>query len=447
MGRLHCILLLTPDVARQRTFYETQLGLGIARAEESITSFAVRGTALVLRTVPAGGKAELRLAITARPLETRLGVMKPRGAVVEGEIVDDLLGRVATVRDPEGNAVMLLDPSAELATGRYPRLSYAIVTAKKFADTVAFYREVIGLKVADEDKRRVEFDTGDTRLVVYDRDDANAPQLPPDQRIAFAFEDTELETWTGELRKRGVGFATLLAETELGLQAEVEDADGWFVVLHGPAPDELPDEDELSAEYGGDEDEDDRGLLRRGGELGGSVGPRKYIPASKLARKQAARANKAPAPELDRGGFVPRSPRPYTPRPDGAPRPFTPRPEGASGPSRPFTPRPEGASGPSRPFTPRPEGASGPPRPYAPRPDGPPRPYAPRPDGPRPSGPPREGGSRPYTPRPEGSRPAGPPREGSPRPAGPRSSGPPRDSGPRPAPRPSTPRPDRESSE
>ncbi len=426
MGRLHCVLLLTPDTARQRAFYETQMGLEVARAEEAQTRFTVRGAALALRAVPEGGKAELRLVITAKPLETRLGVMKPRGAVVEGDIVDDDLGRMATVRDPEGNAVLLVEPREELAASRSPHLSYAIVSAKKFADTVAFYREVIGLKVADEDKRRVEFDTGATRLVVHAREDANAPQLPADQKIALAFEDADLEAWSGELRARGVVFATSPAETVLGLQSEVEDADGWFVVLHGPAPEELPDEDELSAEYGGDEDEDDRGLLRRGGELGGSVGARKYIPPSKLARKQAARANKAPAPELDRGGFVPRSPRPYTPRPDGPPRPFTPRPEGASGPSRPYTPRPEGAP---RPYTPRPEGA---PRPYAPRPDGPPRPYAPRPDGPRSSGPPREGSPRPFTPRPDG----------------PRSSGPPRDSGPRPGPRPSgPPRPDRERSE
>jgi predicted enzyme related to lactoylglutathione lyase len=394
----------------------------------------------VIRAVPEGGKPELRLVITASPLEKRLGVMKPRGAVVEGGIADDDLGRMATVRDPEGNVVQLVEPREDIAAGRGQRLSYAIVSAKKFADTVAFYREVIGLKVADEDKRRVEFDTGATRIVVQDRDDANAPQLPADQKIVFAFEDAELEAWAGELRGHGVVFATSPAETVLGLQAEVEDADGWFVVLHGPAPEELPDEDELSAEYGGDEDEDDRGLLRRGGELGGSVGARKYIPPSKLARKQAARASKAPAPELDRGGFVPRSPRPYTPRPEGAsgpPRPYTPRPEGASGPSRPYTPRPEGASGPSRPYTPRPEGASGPPRPYTPRPEGsrpsgPPRPYTPRPDGPRPGGPQREGGPRPYAPRPDG----------------PRSSGPPRDSGPRPAPRPSAPpRTDRDSSE
>jgi predicted enzyme related to lactoylglutathione lyase len=415
MGRLHCILLLTTDVARQRAFYETQLGLEVASADEAQTSFSVNGSALALRPVPAGGKAELRIVITAQPLDARLGVIQPRGAVVEGDITADPFGRTALVRDPEGNGVQLVETAGELATSRHPRLSYAIVIAKKFLETVAFYREVIGLKVAEEDKRRVEFDTGSTRLVVYPRVDPDAPQLPPDQRVAVAFEDDELEVWTGELRERGMAFATTPAETEMGLQAEVEDADGWFVVLHGPAPEEIPDEDEISAEYGGDEDEDDRGLLRRGGELGGSVGGRKYIPPSKLARKQAARASKAPAPELDRGGFVPRAPRPYTPRPDGPPRPYTPRPEGASGPPR------EGSS--PRPYTPRPEGA---PRPYTPRPDGPPRPYTPRPDGPRSSGP-----SRPYTPRPDGPRPSGPSR----------------DTGSRPAPRPAPPRPDRERSE
>ena len=35
MGRLHCVLLLTPDLARQRSFYETQLGLEAARTDDN----------------------------------------------------------------------------------------------------------------------------------------------------------------------------------------------------------------------------------------------------------------------------------------------------------------------------------------------------------------------------------------------------------------------------
>ncbi len=397
MGRLYCVVLLTPDSERQRSFYQERLGLDPARSDQSLTVFALRGASLVVRGGAA--KAELRLAITASPLEPRLAAAKARGAAGDATIVTDEIGRHALLTDPEGNGVHLVEPNGELAQGKWPRLSHAIVNASKFDETVAFYREVLGLKLADEDERSVEFDTGETRLTIHDREDPDAPALQADQRVAFAFEDDDFDAWTAELRGRGVTFATAPAETELGPQVEVEDADGWFVVLHGPAPEELPDEDELDAEYGGGDDE--RGLPRRGGELGGEGG-RKFLPASKMARKQAARTGgKTAAPEPERGGFVPRSPRPYSPRPAGPGGP--PRPGGFSGPpreggSRPYPPRSDAPGGP------RPGGpSSGGPRPYPPRGDSGPRTGGPRPSGPRPGGP-RPGGPRPGGPRPDRDR-------------------------------------------
>ncbi|HTR96311.1 MAG TPA: VOC family protein [Candidatus Acidoferrales bacterium] len=353
MGRLHCVLLLTPDIERQRAFYRERLGLEASRSDDALTVFAVAGAALVLQPQVPGAKPELRLAVTAVPLEARVAALVARSVPLEGGIVEQPTGRVAVLRDPEGTAVQLVEPTAELAPGRWPRLSHAIINAAKFDATVAFYREVVGLKVADEDERWVEFETGETRLTVHDRADNDSLALYADQRLAFAFEDAGFETWTEELRKRGVAFATAPAETELGPQAEVEDADGWFVVLHGPAPEEPPDEDELDREYG--EDDDTRGLPRRGGELG-SEATRRTLPAAKVARKQAARSGARPAPEPDRGGFVPRG---FS----GPPRFGPPRPPGFAG------PRPAGPGGPrpSGPAAPRPAAPAGPPRP--PRPD------------------------------------------------------------------------------
>ena len=250
MGRLHCVLLLTPDLDRQRAFYLERLGLEASRSDPSLTVISLAGAALVLQSQADGARPELRLAITAAPLEARVASLAARSAPLEGGIVENAICRMAVLRDPEGNAVQLVEPRAELAPGRWPRLSHAIINAAKFDATVAFYREVVGLKVADEDERWVEFETGETRLSVHDRADETSLALHADQRLAFAFEDSEFDTWTEELRERGVPFATAPAETELGPQAEVEDADGWFVVLHGPAPEELPDEDALDQEYG-----------------------------------------------------------------------------------------------------------------------------------------------------------------------------------------------------
>jgi catechol 2,3-dioxygenase-like lactoylglutathione lyase family enzyme len=381
MGRLHCVLLITPDLARQREFYAKRLGLSESRVGESLVSFALRGAALVLRGREGEGPAEIRLAITASPLEARLEAARARGGRPEGEIVEDDLFRAAQLRDPEGNRVELVEPRDDFERGDWPRLSRAIVNASKFDATVAFYRDVIGLKVAEREERWVEFDTGDTSLTVHDREDEDSLPLYADQRIAFAFEDEGFDTWIEELRERGLSFATAPAETELGLQAEVEDADGWFVVLNGPPVEEPLDADELDAEYG-DGDDEPHGLPRRGGELGGEGARRSFNPG-KVARKQAARASTRPS-EPERGGFVPSTgsrpssprpftPRPYSPRPDApggaTPRPHAPREGGTSGP-RPYPPREGGPRPGGAPSGPRPEGLGrGPRRPPGAPPD------------------------------------------------------------------------------
>jgi catechol 2,3-dioxygenase-like lactoylglutathione lyase family enzyme len=360
MGRLYSVQLVTADVDRQRAFYHERIGLEPARTEGGRVVFAPRGAALVLVPALAGEPNELRLALTAAPFETRLAALRAKGAKFEGEIVEDDLCRRIVVRDPEGNRVELVEPRSPLAPGRWPTLSHAIVNASRFEATVAFYRELLGLKVAEKDARWVTFDTGDTRLAVHDCADAERLALHADQKLAFALEDADFEAWTEELRARGVLFATAPAETDLGPQAEVEDADGWFVVLRGPAIVEPLDEEALASEFGDDDDEP-HGPPRRGGELGPD-GARRALPPAKLARKQAARASKTVAPEPERGGFVPRSgfggsrpssPRPYPPREGGPPRPPGPPREGAP---RPYPPREGG------------------PRSDAPRPAGPPRP-------------------------------------------------------------------------
>src|SRR6185503_16119482 len=304
--------------------------------------------------------------------------------------------------------------------------------------------DALGFKIAEEHEHWLEFDTGSARLTVHAWRDADGLPLAPDQRVSFALMDDDLDAWADELRGRGVRFATSPTEEEIGRMAEVEDADGWFVVLRGPSP-EVPIEEALAEDYA-DEEGTRIEQIRKTAEV--EPGARPGFGSRKLARKKIERvATKGfdalqRTRDAERGGFTPSSggaARPFTPRPEGS-RPFTPRPEG----SRPFTPRPEG----SRPFTPRPEGA----RPFTPRPEGA-RPFTPRPEGsrpftPRPDRPPRPDGPRPYSPdrppRPDGPRPypppAGPqprsdrpggtgPRPYTPRPEGPRPGGPPRRDG------------------
>lgn len=438
MGRLSVVVLFTPEIGRQREFYEKTLGLESATAAERWVQFGTCDCALALRPVRDGESARIELGFDVPSLDQRLAQLKSRGVEPKGAVEDSAECRIARVVDPEGNVVQLVERRKPTTNGRWPKLSHAIINAQAFEACAHFYHDALGFRMTEEREHWIEFDTGDACLTLHACRDADGLPLAPDQRVSFALMDDDLDAWADELRERGVRFATSPTEEEMGRMAEVEDADGWFVVLRGPSP-EVPIEEALAADFA---DEDDTRIehIRRSGDT--DPGARPGFGSRKLARKKIERvATKGfdalqKTRESDRGtgtgfgGGGGGGARPFTPRPD---RPFTPRPAGAGGPSgprpdRPFTPRGDRPTGPrpDRPFPPRsdrPPGAGGP-RPFTPRSDRPaagPRPD--RPSGPRPDRPAGPRPDRPFTPRPD--RPGG----SGPRPGGPRPGGPPR--GPR----------------
>ena len=445
MGRLSVVVLFTPEISRQREFYEKTLGLEPAASASRWVQFGTRDAALALRPVKDGDSPRIELGFDVPSLEQRLEQLKSRGVEPVGAIEESAECRIARVRDPEGNVVQLVERRKPTAQGRWPRLSHAIINAQAFEQVAHFYHDALGFRMLEEREHWIEFDTGAASLTLHAWRDADGLPLAPDQRVSFALMDDDLDAWADELRERGVRFATTPTEEEVGRMAEVEDADGWFVVLRGPSP-EVPIEEALARDFA---DEDDTRIeqIRRTGDT--DPGARPGFGSRKLARKKIERVatkgfdalQKTREPDRGTGGFGgggggTGAPRPFAPRGD---RPFTPRPDRPAGagpggpggprPDRPFTPRPDRPMGPrpDRPFPPRgdrPPGAG--PRPFTPRPAGaggsrPDRPFTPRPD--RPAGGPRP--DRPFTPRPD--RPAG--SGGPSRPSGPRPAGPPR--GPR----------------
>ena len=429
MGRLSVVVLFTPELARQREFYEKSLGMSAAHAATRWVQFGTRDAALALRALEAGQKPRIELGFDVGPLESRLSQLTARGVSPVGKLEESADCRIARVADPEGNVIQLVERRKPTASGPWPRLSHAIVNAQSFEVCARFYHDALGFKIAEEREHWMEFDTGGARLTLHAWRDADGLPLSPEQRVSFALMDDDLDAWADELRERGVRFATTPTEEEIGRMAEVEDADGWFVVLRGPSPD-VPIEESLAEDYA---DEEGTRIEQIRKTTDAEPGARPGFGSRKLARKKIERVATKGFDALQRTRESERGGGP-TPGSGGPPRPFTPRPPSA-GPR----PRPEGA----RPFTPRPEGA----RPFTPREDRPPRPDGSRPFTPRPDRPPRPDGPRPYTPRPEGSRPftprpdrpagAGPARPYTPRPGGPpRRDGPggggPRPTGPRP---------------
>jgi catechol 2,3-dioxygenase-like lactoylglutathione lyase family enzyme len=454
MGRLSIVVLFTPELARQREFYEKSLGMSAANAASRWVQFGTRDAALALRALGEGEKPRIELGFDVGSLDARLAQLAARGVKTAGSLEESADCRIARVVDPDGNVLQLVERRKPTSAGPWPRLSHAIVNAQAFDACAHFYHDSLGFKIAEEREHWMEFDTGSARLTLHAWRDADGLPLSPDQRIAFALMDDDLDKWADELRERGVRFATTPTEEEIGRMAEVEDADGWFVVLRGPSP-EVPIEEALAEDYA---DEEGTRIEQIRKTADAEPGARPGFGSRKLARKKIERvATKGfdalqRTRESERGGFTPGggggggggASRPFTPRPprpEGA-RPYPPaagayprddrppRPEGA----RPYPP-PAGAH-PRTDRPPRPDG----PRPYPPaggappRTDRPPRPEGARPFTPRPDRPAGGTGPRPFTPRPEGSRPprrdgGTGPRPGGPRPGGPREGGPPR--GPR----------------
>lgn len=412
MGRLHAILLLTPDVAKQRAWYGAQLGLTPVSAAEPDT-FATRGATLSL---VASDTAQIELVIAVTGLAARVAAIRNRGAEVDHTAGE----REATMLDPDGNRLRLIE-DAQASIGQWPTLSHVIVNTPDLARAGHFYRDAFGLKLADDTGAFLELESGDCRLMLHDAADTLGLALHADQRVTFALSDDDLDRWAEELRGRGVSFATAPMDEELGRMAEVEDADGWIVVLRGPGTD-LGREEDLAADYA-DEDSLHSGGARRSLDPG-DASQRPAFGSRKLVKRRVERVATKGFEQLNRGRDDAR----------GAELPPLPRTGGFSGPRPSFSgPRPERPPG----FTgPRPSGPGGP------RPSGPgfagPRPSGP--GGPRPSGPGFAG------PRPGGPRPSGPggprPPFAGPRPERPAGSGPPRGDGPRSAPRPAPRRPD-----
>jgi catechol 2,3-dioxygenase-like lactoylglutathione lyase family enzyme len=213
------------------------------------------------------------------------------------------------LHDPEGNRLRLVESSAEVATGAGPWISHAFVNTLDLAASAHFYREVLGLKVANESERWIEFGTGDSCLALHASQDAEGLPLHPDQRVSFALHRDDFDAWTEELRGRGVRFAAAPVEEDLGVIAEVEDADGWCVVLHGPAAFEEGRDDAAFEEDGGDSrgaswsDEED-------GPGGPEFGSRKQ--SRKRRDKLMTRA--LHAFQRGEGGLAPRGTLPREPR-------------------------------------------------------------------------------------------------------------------------------------
>ncbi|HYM81953.1 MAG TPA: VOC family protein, partial [Candidatus Limnocylindria bacterium] len=167
--------------------------------------------------------------------ERECAALAARGVVFAHEVESYDFGRFNEFWDPENRLISLLEPPQPFVPGTGLALSTVILNAEEFSRTAGYYRDQLGLPIAEQREHWVEFDTGPTRVAVHSRR-ASATPLHASPPIAFAFEVGDLDVFAETLRQRGAQFATTPAEEAFGVYAEILDPDGNVVVFRQSLP-------------------------------------------------------------------------------------------------------------------------------------------------------------------------------------------------------------------
>src|SRR5262245_54456675 len=101
MGRLSIVVLFTPELARQREFYEKTLGMNPANAAARWVQFGTRDAVLALRALDTGAKPRIELGFDVSGLDTRLSQLQAKGVAAAGKVEESADCRIARVADPE----------------------------------------------------------------------------------------------------------------------------------------------------------------------------------------------------------------------------------------------------------------------------------------------------------------------------------------------------------
>jgi catechol 2,3-dioxygenase-like lactoylglutathione lyase family enzyme len=254
MSLLTEVIVFTPGMDGMRTFYERGVGLRPNQASPHWTSYDTGAATLALHPLPVGREREIELTLETDALEGDLRRLRERGVGV-GPVRSESFGRFVQFQDPEGNRLALKQsarPRAPAAIGSVPSLALVVVNCRNLVDAIAFYRDVLHLRIAREDTHWVELETGGTRLALHTRPTGLNHPLHAAQKVAYCLEADDLDTWVDEMRARGLHFATAPIAEDFGLYAEALDPDGNIVVFREP-PAAPSIEEELAEEFESDE--------------------------------------------------------------------------------------------------------------------------------------------------------------------------------------------------
>lgn len=293
MDRLLYVIVTTTDLAATTRFYRERLGLASAQDNARWVDYRTGGARLATMEISPRSASEIELSFHVPDLETTVASLRAAGVTFMGDIKTIPFGRLAHLRDPNGTLLSLYAPDRAPEELDGPPRLLAILNADDFAGTVAFYRDTLGFEIAEEERGRVTFETGATRLVVQRRAHGEDHPDHAAQKVVVGLEVADLGRAAAEMRANGLHFATAPTDDDEGSYAEATDPEGNLVVVREPAP--APALEEVLAEAYEDDDAPARSAIRRPVQKQSKAVSRVAIKPDYKPKKSAKRAAAAPA--------------------------------------------------------------------------------------------------------------------------------------------------------
>src|SRR6185503_13249318 len=234
MNRLAYVIVFTKRYDEMQRFYQDGVGLELRRSIDGWAEFDTAGAAFALHKMDDDERNGVMLRFESKNLVSDMSRMLGRGARFDGDIIEMGWGRLVNLWDPEDNLITLLEPVNPLEAGIGPALGRVILNCEDFHESVAFYRDVMGLEIARQAEHWVEFETGLTRLALHMRPHDMEHPRHAEQPLAYTFETDDLNAMVDSCRGRGLHFTTAPITEDFGIYAELTDPDQRIVVLREP---------------------------------------------------------------------------------------------------------------------------------------------------------------------------------------------------------------------
>ena len=127
MDRLGYVIVFTGDMAGMRRFYEEGIGLAAREHSPEWLEFDTAGATLALAAAADPARRGVELRFLTDDLEQRVAQLSGRGATMEPPGIErHPWGRVAHLRDPEGQRLSLWEPLHPPGAGAGLPLSAAV---------------------------------------------------------------------------------------------------------------------------------------------------------------------------------------------------------------------------------------------------------------------------------------------------------------------------------